>query len=76
MRAAGRRAVWCYLNWLSEAFTPRELSSNYERIAWLYWDRKEIPDRRDFQRIQGLAGTDVWDQYPSAGKLVWGFAQR
>jgi hypothetical protein len=70
----GGFAVICHPNWLSEKGLPRALTKREMRELRGYVGM-EVLTPAIFNRFKGSGlATDVWDEFLSAGKLVWGFA--
>ena len=70
----GALAVLCHPNWLSEEGMPPKLSLR-TMSALRGYTGIEILTAGIFNGFKGSGlATDVWDQYLSPGKLVWGFA--
>jgi hypothetical protein len=73
-RRQGGLAVLCHPNWMAEDGTPPKLT--HETMYGLRnFVGIEILTAGIFTRFKGSGlATNVWDEYLSAGKLVWGFA--
>jgi hypothetical protein len=72
--ASGGFAVLCHPNWITEEGLPRALTKPQMRELSRY-SGIEILNPAIFNTYKGSGlATELWDEFLSSGKLVWGFA--